>query len=221
MADGHKHAREEHENPKSYQQDGDQGFQQGTKCASRGSKIGISIRPRRRNTSHQASDCPLPQRTQAVALTNSGAVLIKQEHGSPDTTAKDQIPRKKRCKAFSTRPARARGEKSVSESTGKRTRTGRVKWNDSLRLGLKLIKQEFAAGMKCRELAQLFSDTFTTELVRMGVVLPVGHGTINWQYAEYLSDKGVQASWQRVDAAPQADMDAMRAKIRAAMSWSR
>ena len=149
---------------------------------------------------------------------------MKQETGSPMEYGSRYVRRHRKSKNASRKKGVARKLQTrpygYSPKTQRRPSEGRIKWNDTLRLGLKLIMQEFASDRSGVGTAQLFSDTFATELTEMGVALPVAHGRLNWQYSEYLKGTGVQASWERVDTAGLTVVVALRRRIRAAATDS-
>lgn len=184
------------------------------------SRSRISVLPRRRTAFPRAAPANLSNdesSTHTVTPVKSEVTQVKQE---PDTPFYARRPYSHRRRPELTSIWRknpwAKQLYGRTLPKSKRPREGRIRWSDTLRLGLKLIKQEFASDWSGKETAQLFSDTFATELVDMGVALPVAYGRLSWQYSHYLNGVGVQASWDRVAAADLTTLVALRRRIRAA-----
>lgn len=180
----------------------------------------ISILPRRRTAFPRAAPVNLSNdesSTRTVTPVKSEVTQIKQEPETPPFYAGRPYSRRRpELPSIWRKNPWAKQLYGRTLPKPKRPREGRIRWNDTFRLGLKLIKQEFASDWSGRETAQLFSDTFATELVDMGVRLPVAYGRLSWQYSHYLNGVGVQASWDRVAAADLTTVVALRRRIRAA-----
>lgn len=179
----------------------------------------ISVLPRRRTAFPRAAPVNLSNEecsTRSVTPVKSEMTQIKQEPETPLYAARPYSRRRPELPSIWRKNPWAKQLYGRTLPKPKRPREGRIRWNDTFRLGLKLIKQEFASDWSGRETAQLFSDTFATELVDMGVRLPVAYGRLSWQYSHYLNGVGVQASWDRVAAADLTTVVALRRRIRAA-----